>query len=309
MKNINQNASLYTGVAHYMIYLILIICLILSAPSPLDFNAKRGNSPVTLKGCGGLVEVMQQKGATYEMVLQSKAAMNISLHNLPKDLSRLSAKQRVPLFISLILSHAIKSNNEILSDRKNLIRYTWDLENNKPITEARKKWYEKLAKKYHATDSTPDQLLDRVDIIPVSLTIAQAIIESGWGTSRFAREGNALYGQHLSRNSAGKYITSLYGGVKVAAFDSLLDATRSYMLNLNSSRPYTHLRKIRSKQRSQGQYPTGYELAHGLRHYSEIGYGYVEDIRHIINKYKLSQLEETRLQRHYPELAVYFQPQ
>lgn len=309
METKTHNTATFLGVVHYLVYLILIITLVLSVPSPLKFNAKRDGYTISLADSGSLIEILEQQEATLEMITPGKKASNISLSNLPGDLSHLKAKQRIPLFIAIVLSHGIRSNNKILHDRKELIRYIWDLEKNHPISKTRKRWYAKLAEKYHASDLTPGQLLERVDIIPVSLTIAQAIIESGWGTSRFAKEGNALYGQHLSKNSTGKFITSLYGGVKVAAFDSLLEATISYMLNLNCSKAYSYLRKIRSDQRSLGIYPTGYDLARGLRHYSELGYTYVEDIRSIIKKYKLDMLEEAQLHNHYPQLTIEFRTQ
>jgi Bax protein len=175
--------------------------------------------------------------------------------------------------------------------KKKLILYLLDEKAGRPISPARKDWFIRLAQNYRASDATPGMLLKQVDIIPVSLIIAQAITESGWGTSRFATQGNALYGQHLSKSSGGDFIISRYGEVKVAAFDSIYDSTASYIHNINTGRAYKELREIRSLLRSQQKVLSGYALAQGLKYYSELGDEYVANLRQIIRSYSLDSLD------------------
>lgn len=182
-----------------------------------------------------------------------------------------------------------------------------DLRSGKFISPQRKLRLKLLARRYNTSLGNTEELLKRIDIIPVSLAIAQAIKESGWGTSRFALQGNALYGQHRPRDSKKKHILSQYGNVKVAAFDSLLQATSSYMHNLNTSAAYSSLRNIRAGLREQRRTPDGLSLAAGLRYYSEIGEEYIRDIRFLIQQHDLSSLENATFDKNATALVIRFQ--
>ena len=139
----------------------------------------------------------------------------------------------------------------------------------------------------------------RVDTIPPSLAITQAIEESGWGTSHFAIEGNALFGEHLPAHSHGKFIEASGAKVKMAAFDTVLQATVAYMHNLNTSHAYRHLREKRSVMRNGDARHSvdGYELANALKHYSEIGMKYVNLLHNIMRHYHLKELDSVYLDK------------
>jgi uncharacterized FlgJ-related protein len=142
-----------------------------------------------------------------------------------------------------------------------------------------------------------EDLLTRVDEVPVSLVLAQAANESGWGTSRFAREGNALFGQwsfggsgmlpEAQRKSLGNY--------GVAAFESPLLSVMSYMRNLNSHPAYARLRELRAEARRAGEPLSGYALARGLDRYSERGQAYVDELHAIIRVNRLREADGTYL--------------
>lgn len=142
-----------------------------------------------------------------------------------------------------------------------------------------------------------EDLLARVDEVPVSLVLAQAANESGWGTSRFAREGNALFGQwsfggsgmlpEQQRKSLGNY--------GVASFESPLFSVVSYMRNLNSHPAYARLRELRVEARKAGEPLSGYELARGLDRYSERGQEYVDELHAIMRVNKLREADDTYL--------------
>ncbi len=275
-------------------------------PKPFSYLFKPTNKPLIFNDSQSFAFFLEEKKNSLFQIRKAGRLLDLQALNLPDDLSRYPADKRTSLFITLVLSHAVVSNEKILNQRKKLIQFILDRDRSKYISPQRQGWFKTLAKEYKQPEASPEQLLDYVDIIPVSMTIAQAITESGWGTSRFAQQGNALYGQHLPINSTGKYITSLYGGVRVAVFDSLLQCTQSYVLNLNTSKAYTQLRNIRKMIRDQGKVPDGHSLAAGLLNYSEIGEEYIRDIRLLIGKYELSGLEGVELNKKSPTLVIRF---
>ncbi len=129
-----------------------------------------------------------------------------------------------------------------------------------------------------------DELLKRVDTIPLELVLSQAANESAWGTSRFAREANNLFGQWCFTKGCGLVPKRRNHGSthEVAAFASPQLSVRSYLRNLNTGRVYQDLRDIRAKARAEGRTASAYELAAGLLKYSERGHEYVKEIRAMI---------------------------
>jgi len=146
-------------------------------------------------------------------------------------------------------------------------------------------------------DAVRRTLLSRVDSLPVAMVLAQAAQESGWGTSRFALEGNSLFGEWTFRKGAGITPSERLEGKShsVRAFPTLRASVRSYMRNINVSRAYRELRAMRAEMRRQGEPFNAYTLASGLKRYSERGEMYVRDIRTIIKGNGLDSLGEIRM--------------
>jgi Bax protein len=134
-----------------------------------------------------------------------------------------------------------------------------------------------------------DELLLRVDAVPVSLGLAQAAKESGWGTSRFAVAGNALFGERCFRPGCGVVPHARRLGYRheVRNFDSPAAAVAAYVWNLNTHVDYQALRERRAALRAAGQPVSGFDLALGLTSYSERGEPYVRDIRALIRSNEL----------------------
>jgi len=151
-------------------------------------------------------------------------------------------------------------------------------------------WLQDLMTSYDIKSNTIDDLLLRLDIIPVGMVLAQGIDESGWGTSYFAVKGNGLYGEHLS-SKGGKYLSTPGGHVKVAAFDNLFAGTARYMYNLNTTSAYKDLWKLRQQLRAEGKL-SGYELVESLSHYSTRGEAYVENLQALIKHHKLDSFDK-----------------
>ncbi|WP_028025547.1 glucosaminidase domain-containing protein [Enterovibrio calviensis] len=129
-----------------------------------------------------------------------------------------------------------------------------------------------------------DEALKRVDIIPNDLVLSQAAKESGWGTSRFAREGNNYFGQWCYTSGCGMVPSARSQGKthEVAAFKDAYQSVRAYFLNVNRNKAYSSLRDIRADLRKQGKPITGVALSNGLGSYSERGQAYVDEVQGMI---------------------------
>ena len=166
-----------------------------------------------------------------------------------------------------------------------------------------KEWLHELAERYRLDKlRIEDQafsvrLLRNVDTLPVSLVLAQAANESGWGTSRFALEGNNLFGEWTYAKGTGMVPRERKPGAthEVRLFNSLQSSLRSYMHNLNTHRAYTGLRKIREQLRNAGQRPDGPSLARGLHAYSERGSAYILDIEQMIRDNRFTLFADAQL--------------
>jgi len=149
-------------------------------------------------------------------------------------------------------------------------------------------------------------LTKRIAILPVDLVVAQAIDESGWGTSHFARAGNALYGQHLASHSKGSFLTTNGDHVKVATFDNLYHSTASYLHNINTTKAYAALRDDRAVIRKKHGQLNGYHLAGALEQYSVRGQHYVKTLRWLMQHYQLEELVDVKLGKNDSSLLVIF---
>ena len=239
-----------------------------------------------------LYSLFAESDYSLDRVHDKKSLPKLFVANLPPDLNKLTVPQKTSLFIRLLLTSVIDVNQQILAVRKELEVLANKKNKGEALTSKEQEWLKTVAADHGGHPENFEELLYRVDIIPVGLIMAQGIDESGWGTSHFAIDGNALYGQHLSSHSKGDYLTTPGGHVKVAAFDNLYHSTASYIHNLNSTRAYESLRKERAALRAKHGRITGDHLAGALIHYSERGQHYVDTLRWLIKHYKLDDLNE-----------------
>ncbi|WP_250885880.1 glucosaminidase domain-containing protein [Shewanella jiangmenensis] len=133
-----------------------------------------------------------------------------------------------------------------------------------------------------------ERLLRRIDVVPESLVLVQAATESGWGSSRFAREGLNLFGQWCYTKGCGLVPSARRQDMshEVTVFDSVEEAMLSYINNLNTHPAYQLFRAIRAEQRAKGQHPTAPELAYGLVNYSERREAYVDELLQMLQHNK-----------------------
>lgn len=220
------------------------------------------------------------------------------VESLPEDFdSRMVVEQRKKAFIRTMLPLILKANEEVRDERRRLIALEEQISSGREISDASQKWLEDLADKYRTAPNDFSTLLRRVDTVSPTLALAQAIEESGWGRSRFARHGNALYGQRVWSKGAGFVPDERAEGEKfeVRAFDTLLDSVRSYVVNLNRHHAYDDFRAARARMRAEETELDGEALAATLVNYSERREAYVETLTGLIRSNRLDQFETARL--------------
>ena len=159
----------------------------------------------------------------------------------------------------------------------------------------RRNWLKWKFKEYKIKNSDISELKIRMDIIPVSLAIAQAAVESGWGTSRFALEGNALYGQWTWSDEGLKPLDNDGGDHKVMRFKILTASIKAYKKNLNTHSGYIEFRNARANLRNRNEKVTGLKLTQYLDKYAATGKEYTKNIELTIKKNSLSDFENAKL--------------
>jgi len=209
------------------------------------------------------------------------------------------------VFFRLLLPIALKVNEFILEDRARATQITERLSRGGEVSAEDQKWLAALAVRYKLTGFSGDrlpasqypELLLRVDVVPPSLSLAQAAAESGWGTSRFAAEGNSLFGQW----SWGKGLkpteqrTESVGDQRIAAFDSTFASAYGYALNLNTQHAYQDLRVKRAELRRNNLPVSGVALVPTLIHYSERGQAYVDELTKLMSQNRLATADGAHL--------------
>lgn len=201
--------------------------------------------------------------------------------NLPQDLKNVSDTDlRKSVFVAIVLPHVLRANATIMASRKRLLRIVHAEKNGKPPGRRDRRWLERLADRYDTKPDDVTTLLHRVDIVPPSLAVAQAAQESGWGTSRFARVGNALFGQHADPGTATDAVAARKAeGVALHAFDTLYGSVKAYIHNLNTHAAYRRFRAMRAAMRREDKPLDSHKLAAALEPYSEEGAAYVNRLR------------------------------
>ena len=223
----------------------------------------------------------------------TKLIKPVPIYLLPKDIKDIqSTKKRKELFIKIVLPLIVKENNKIRIDRKRLFTILSKNSN----TDIEKKWLEKKYKQYGVRQNDISTLKIRMDEIPVSLAIAQAAKETGWGTSRFALKGNALFGQWTWSGDGLKPRNAEKGEEhKVMKFHSLQLSVRAYLRNLNTHSSYKDLRRARTELRNRKKPLDSMILSEHLDKYAETGTEYIEVLKKINLEHSLVLLKKSYL--------------
>ena len=238
-------------------------------------------------------QLFEDTNYTLDDVRKKKLVKPVALTLLPGEIKMIeNTNQRKEFFIQIILPLILQENNNIKLDRKRL----FSIINKSNNTDLEKKWLEKKYKQYGIPSKDLSILKVRMDEIPVSLAIAQAAKETGWGTSRFAQEGNALFGQWTWSGEGLKPKDSEKSeGHKVMKFNVLQASVRAYQRNLNTHSSYKNLRKARAELRDRGKPLDSLLLAKYLNEYAETGEKYVEVLQQIIKQNNLKDFDDAKL--------------
>ena len=228
-----------------------------------------------------------------EDVREKKLVKPVALTLLPNEIKMIeSTKKRKEFFIQIVLPLILKENNNIRIDRKRL----FSIINKSNNSDLEKKWLAKKYKQYGIPSKDLSTLKIRMDEIPVSLALAQAAKETGWGTSRFALEGNALFGQWTwSGEGLRPKESDKNEGHKVMKFNVLQASVRAYQRNLNTHSSYKDFRKARAELRDNGKPLDSFILAEYLDKYAETGEKYVEVLKKIIAQNSLKDFDDAKL--------------
>ncbi len=229
-----------------------------------------------------------------DKVRETKIVKPIRLSLLPTEIKKIeNTKKKKNLFIQIILPLVLEENNRIRLDRKKL----FSILNKNMNSDKEKKWLLSKFKQYGVVNNDLSTLKVRMDIIPVSLAIAQAAKETGWGTSRFAIEGNALFGQWTWSGEGIKPagVDSEESSHKVMKFKVLKASVRAYQRNLNTHGSYKKFRSARANMRDRDEELDSLILAEYLDKYAATGKEYTKIIKKIIKQNDLKDFDKARL--------------
>lgn len=246
-----------------------------------------------------LIAKFEAQDTSLELVREGKAPVpRIFLARLPHDLRDLrSTSQRKAAFIKTVLPLILHANQEVLAKRRRILAIQQVRRLGLDEGRTARRFLAATAAEYETAADDLQALLRRVDIVPPSQAMAQAAEESGWGTSRFARRGNAVFGQRTFKSGRGMVPLERAEGEKheVLAFEKLQTSVSAYVWNLNTHFAYAEFRKLRARQRREHGSLNSKALVGTLLRYSERGPAYVETIRTIMRVNKLTQFDDARL--------------
>jgi len=258
------------------------------------FSSDEDNSNTSRLSASTIEQLFEDTKYNLKSVKETKL-VNIgnSIDHLPNEMKKIeSVKKRKNLFIQIVLPLIIEENTKIRLDRKKLFAIL--NKNNNSKTD--KEWLLKKFKQYGVNKNDLSTLKIRMDEIPVSLAIAQAAKETGWGTSRFAQEGNALFGQWTWSGEgikpAGADSDSKH---KVAKFKVLKASVKAYQRNLNTHSGYKNFRKERAIQRDNQGKLNSLELVKHLDKYAETGVEYTKILKQIIKQNSLTDFDDVKI--------------
>jgi len=258
------------------------------------FSSDEDNSNTSRLSASTIEQLFEDTKYNLESVKETKL-VNIgnSIDHLPNEMKKIeSVKKRKNLFIQIVLPLIIEENTKIRLDRKKLFAIL----NKNNNSQSDKEWLLKKFKQYGVNKNDLSTLKIRMDEIPVSLAIAQAAKETGWGTSRFAQEGNALFGQWTWSGEgikpAGADSDSKH---KVAKFKVLKASVKAYQRNLNTHSGYKSFRKERAIQRDNQGKLNSLELVKHLDNYAETGVEYTRILKQIIQQNSLTDFDDVKI--------------
>jgi Bax protein len=226
-------------------------------------------------------------------IRQGQPVKPIYLSQLPKDLDRLkNIKKKKDTFVKIVMPLILDENNKILENRKKLFKILSKSTNSM----GEKRWLKRRFKEYGIKKGDITELKVRMDIIPASIAIAQAAIESGWGTSRFALEGNAMFGQWTwNKNGIEPTDKGKNQDHRILKFSMLRSSVKAYKNNLNTHNGYKEFREKRAELRKNNKKIYGLKLVDYLYNYASTGKEYTKSLKKTIDQNRLTDFDDATL--------------
>ena len=226
------------------------------------------------------------------------AAEQASISVVPDFAAVVEIDLRKRQFFDFLKDYIDAANAEVLETREQLKRYDEIAASGSPFSPTERSWVLALADEYDldtrelSEREITAELMSRVDEVPVAMALAQAANESAWGTSRFAVEGNNIFGQWCFEQGCGLVPLQRKGNAsyEVRKFDSISASVSAYIKNINSQYSYEELRELRARMRSRNEPLNAIDLAAGLAAYSERGEDYVDEVQSLIVQNELDRL-------------------
>ena len=232
-----------------------------------------------------MFEIFENYNFSIDSFLDSSYENIVVFSSLPEDFLDIeSVKLKKDLFIKTILPIVFLENEKVLEERNKILQWWTETEGGEIDKDFWPEWLKSIVEKYSFDGENIGNLLMSVDIVPISLALSQAAIESGWGTSRYARDGNAIFGQYTYDEEVGLLPKERSDGKKylIRKFSNISESTASYIKNLNTHSAYIEFREVRKKLRMNGERMDGGLLAEELINYSERKNLYIQDIKDMI---------------------------
>jgi len=232
-----------------------------------------------------MFEIFENYNFSIDSFLDSSYENIVVFSSLPEDFLDIESVQlKKDLFIKTILPIVFLENEKVLEERNKILQWWTETEGGEIDKDFWPEWLKSIVEKYSFEGENIGNLLMSVDIVPISLALSQAAIESGWGTSRYARDGNAIFGQYTYDEEVGLLPKERSDGKKylIRKFSNISESTASYIKNLNTHSAYIEFREVRKKLRMNGERMDGGLLAEELINYSERKNLYIQDIKDMI---------------------------
>ena len=264
-------------------------------PANAIFNRPAVNKSLP-GGIEGVGRFFDQNGYRLESIRRGALVPPVFARTLPRDMNN-SVPANKDVFIRLLLPLVLKANAEVAMERAIILNSGYS----GPIPQAPVE-IQAIAAKYDIQSNTTN-LLQRVDVLPPSLILAQAGLESGWGTSRYVQQGNALFGQRVwdaSQPGMTPNARDADATHRVRTFTSLEESIRSYLRNLNMNNAYLELRRTRASYSAAGRPVTALELIPRLQYYSEDPAYYLGTLNRIVSDSRLTDFDRAALSNGQP---------
>ncbi|RMF16015.1 MAG: hypothetical protein D6758_08720 [Gammaproteobacteria bacterium] len=281
------------------VWLVIVVGVLLVTSFGLGGWAARHMQTVPVlgqpgKSTGGIPDTRHKK-AQHSPGIASGSLKGYDPRILPNFTAFKTVSERKRAFINFLLPLIDQANQNILAERREFL----ELKAKSTLTPVERERLHALARKYRVLfePENPafwEELLERVDTLPPSLILAQAAIESAWGTSRFAIQGNNLFGMWCFSPGCGLKPLAREDDKshEVRCYDSVLASIEDYLLNLNRHSRYAALRDQRKELRAANQPLSGLSLVQGLHGYSETGGTYIDTVASVIRHNRLERFDK-----------------